>query len=362
MSRMPQWLATAVALLVPLVVIAGVTDLVGTTLIERIITTMFINLVIVLGLQAYMGNSGIVSFAHIGFMGIGAYAAAVLSMPPDLKVMTLRDMYDFLKPIDLPFWIAVGAGALIAGLVAAVISYPLMRLSDAAAIITSFALLVVINDILVHWSEVTNGPRTLFGVERFTYLWTSAGTAFVALILVAWFRESRIGLQLRASRDDRVAAQACGVNMVFVRWIAFVLMCVYAAVGGALWAHFITSFQPSHFYLEEVFVILAMLVIGGPGSVSGAVVGTLVVTFAFEGFRGIESQLNISQAFGGQVFGLTEFLLALSMIAILIFRPAGIMRGREILSLRRRRSSAGDTPTAAPTVADTHHRPASTED
>jgi len=340
---------TVPLLLLPLVGLAVATDLFGTTVVERVVTTMFINMLVVLGLQAYMGNSGIVSFAHIGFMGIGAYVAAVLSMPPGIKAMALRDLYEFLKPIDLPFWVAVATGAGVAGALAALISYPLMRLSDAAAIITSFALLVVINDILVHWSEVTNGPRTLFGVEQFTGLWTAASAAFVGLVIAAWFRESRVGLELRASRDDRVAAQACGVNMVFVRWVAFVLMCVYAAVGGALWAHFITAFQPSHFYLEEVFLILAMLVIGGPGSVSGAVLGTVLVTLAFEGFRALEGQLNIHQVFGGQVFGLTEFLLALAMIAILIFRPTGVMRGRE-LSLRRsaRASTNGGPPNGGP--------------
>jgi branched-chain amino acid transport system permease protein len=336
LGRAP-YLNTVLTLLVPLVLIAAATDAFGGTVQQRIVTTMFINMILVLGLQVYMGNSGIVSFAHIGFMGIGAYASAVLSMPPDLKAMTLRDLYDVLQPIDLPFWLAVTVGAGVAGIVAAIISYPLMRLSDAAAIITSFALLVVINDVLVHWSEVTNGPRTLFGVERFTYLWTSAGVAFAGLLFAAWFRESRVGLQLRASRDDRVAAQSCGVNMVFVRWVAFVLMCIYAAIAGALWAHFITSFQPGHFYLEEVFLILAMLVIGGPVSVSGAVIGTILVTLAFEGFRALEGYLNINQVFGTQVFGLTEFLLALAMIGILIFRPAGVMRGRELRIGRRHR-------------------------
>ena len=189
---------------------------------------------------------------------------------------------------------------------------------------------VVIHDILVHWSEVTNGPRTLFGVERETFLWNSALCACIGLVYAVWFRESKTGLQLRASRDDRVAAQAVGVDMMLVRWFAFVLMCAYAAFAGGLFAHFITSFQPGQFYLAEVFVVLAMLVIGGPGSVSGAVVGTVLVTLLREGLRGIEVQLNLMQLFSGQVVGLTEFLLAIAMIAILILRPAGLMGGREL--------------------------------
>jgi branched-chain amino acid transport system permease protein len=338
-DRVPV-LNTSAMLIVPLLLIAAFTDLSGDLLLERIVTVMFIHLIIVTGLQIYMGNSGIVSFAQIGFMGIGAYASVVFSLDPEVKAMTLRHLYDFLKPVHLPFWIALLIGTGIAMLLAAVISLPLMRLHDAAAVITSFAVLVVIHDVIVHWSEVTNGPRTLFGVERATYLWNSALCAMIGLVFAVWFRESKVGLQLRASRDDRVAAQAVGVDMVVVRWIAFVLMCGYAAFAGGLFAHFITSFQPGQFYLAEVFVVLAMLVIGGPGSVSGAVVGTVLVTALREGLRTGEAQLNLMQVFTGQVVGLTEFLLAISMIAILVFRPMGLMRGREVrLPLPRRAST-----------------------
>jgi len=321
---------TSFTLIVPLIVLAFLVELSGDLLLERIVTVMFIHLILVLGLQIFMGNSGIVSFAHIGFMGIGAYATVLFSLDPAVKAMTLRHLYEFLKPVHLPFWIALLVGTSIGTVVAAIISYPLMRLHDAAAVITSFAVLVVIHDIIVHWSEVTNGPRTLFGVERETFLWNASLSAMVGLVFAVWFRESKVGMQLRASRDDRVAAQAVGVNMLAVRWLGFVLMCGYAAFAGGLFAHFITSFQPGQFYLAEVFVVLAMLVIGGPGSVSGAVVGTVLVTLLREGLRAGEAQLNLMQIFSGQVVGLTEFLLGISMIGILVLRPGGLMQGREL--------------------------------
>lgn len=323
-------LNTGVTLIVPLAILALLTAASGDVLLDRIVTVMFIHLIVVLGLQIFMGNSGIVSFAHIGFMGIGAYATVLFSLDPEVKAMTLRLLYDFLKPVDLPFWLALVVGTTIATLIAALISFPLMRLHDAAAVITSFAVLIVIHDVIVHWSEVTNGPRTLYGVERETFLWNSALFACIGLIVAIWFRGSRVGLQLRASRDDRVAAQAIGINMVLVRWIGFIVMCAYAAFAGGLLAHFLTSFQPGQFYLSQVFVVLAMLVIGGPGSVSGAVVGTLLVTLLSEGLRAVEVQLNLMQVFSGQVVGLTEFLLATAMIVILVFRPAGLLKGREL--------------------------------
>jgi branched-chain amino acid transport system permease protein len=156
-----------------LLVIAGITWVIGDTLIERIVTVMFIDLVLVLSLQVFMGNSGILSFAVAGFMGIGAYGSVLFSMTPAAKAAALPDLYAFLQPIHLPFAASLLIGGLIAALVAAVVSYPLMRVSDAAGVITIFSLLVIINVVLVHWSAVTNGPRTLFGVDSFTYLGTS---------------------------------------------------------------------------------------------------------------------------------------------------------------------------------------------
>jgi branched-chain amino acid transport system permease protein len=204
-----------------------------------------------------------------------------------------------------------------------------MRLSDAAAVITTFALLVISHVVLVHLDRITNGPRTLFGVDFRTTLWTSVFFAVITIFAVFFFKESRVGLRLRATRDDAYAAASIGINMVVMRWLAFSASAFIAGVGGALWAHFITSFSPYSFYLTETFVVLAMLVIGGPYSVSGAVVGTLVVTAARELLRAIENYINILQVFPEGFFGFTEVVLAVVLILILIFRPTGIVGSQE---------------------------------
>jgi branched-chain amino acid transport system permease protein len=330
---------TPILLAAILFAIALLADLLGINLLERIVTVMFTSLILVLGLQLFMGNSGILSFAHIGFMGIGAYASVLFSMTPEAKQLSIPSLYPVLIPIHFPFWAAVLMGALIAALIAAVISYPLMRLSDAAAVITTFALLVIINVILVHWDRITNGPRTLFGVDNYTTLWASAVVGMLVVFLVYFFKESRVGLRLRATRDDAYAAASIGINMVVMRWLAFTASAFLAGLGGGLWAHFITSFSPYAFYLTETFVVLAMLVIGGPYSVSGAVVGTLVVTAVREGLRGIENYLNIAQVVPQGVYGFTEVVLAIALILILIYRPSGIMGSRELrwTGFRRRK-------------------------
>ncbi len=325
-----SWWPTSLLLSGPLLVLALVVYLFGGEVLQRILIVLFINLTMVLGLQIFMGNSGVVSFAQIGFMGIGAYSSALFSMSPQAKAMALRNLYSFLVPVQVPFVVAVIIGGIMAALVAALVGYPLMRLSGAAAVIATFALLIIVHTVLINWSEVTNGPRTLFGLEAYTTLWVSVASGILFLILALWFKETRLGLQLRASREDEAAAASIGINIVWVRWIAFVLAAFVTGVAGALWAHFITSFSPLAFYLPQTFLIISMAIIGGSASVSGAVVGAVAVTAIFEGVRGIENAINISTVFPFTVSGLTEVCLSIAMILILILRPSGILGSREL--------------------------------
>jgi branched-chain amino acid transport system permease protein len=330
---MRRHLATAILLSALILALVLVVELLGIRLYDRIATLLCISLVLVIGLQVFMGNSGILSFAHIGFMAVGAYMSALLTIPVQMKGMALPDLYPLLKDVAVSPYIGMAAGGIAAAAVAAIVSYPLMRLSDAAAVITSFGLLVVLYTVTTNWSEVTNGPRTLFGVPASTNLPLAACVAVGAVFVALAFKESRTGVLLRASRDDEVAAASLGAHVPAIRWRAFVLAALLAGIGGGLWGHFITSFSPKAFYLKETFVILGMLVIGGPNTVTGAVVGAFIVTAAFEALRSVEARLNEAGLFSDQVVGLTEVVLALAMIAVLVLRPGGLFPTREIGTL-----------------------------
>ncbi|WP_425485443.1 branched-chain amino acid ABC transporter permease [Chthonobacter rhizosphaerae] len=327
---MNRHLLTAVLLSGLVVLLVVATEALGVRVFDRIATNLCVSLVLVIGLQIFMGNSGILSFAHIGFMGVGAYVSALLTIPAQMKGMALPDLYPILQGIQVSPYLAIALAGVAAAVVAAVMSYPLMRLSDAAAVITSFALLVVLHTVMTNWSNVTNGPRTLFGVPKATDLLLAAGVAVAAIVGAVAFKESRTGLLLRASRDDEVAAAALGAHIPHLRWRAFIVAAFFAGVGGALWGHFVTSFSPNAFYLHQTFVILGMLVIGGANTVTGAVVGAFLVTGAFESLRSVEARLNDLKLFNDQVVGLTEIVLALAMIAVLILRPGGLFPSREI--------------------------------
>jgi branched-chain amino acid transport system permease protein len=134
-----------------------------------------------------------------------------------------------------------------------------------------------------------------------------------------------------------MSAGSIGVNVVAVRWLALVLSAFVAGIGGGLFAHFITSFTPKAFFLSETFVVLAMLVIGGPATVTGAVFGTVLVTIAYQTFRWLENTINVEQVFATNIAGLTDVALAIALILMLILRPAGLFERDEIdwRSLRR---------------------------
>ncbi|MDW9436043.1 branched-chain amino acid ABC transporter permease [Sinorhizobium meliloti] len=321
---------TALILIGVIVIIAVGSQLLGIRLYDRIATNLLISLVLVIGLQTFMGNSGLLSFAHIGFMGLGAYTSAVLTIPAQMKGMALPDLYEFMKVVEVSPLLAMLAAGVLAAVVAAIVAYPLMRLSDAASVITSFALLVVLYTVMNNWSAFTNGPRTLFGLPKTTDMPVAAIVAAIVVVVALAFKESRTGKLLRASREDEVAAAVLGADIPQLRWRAFILAAFIAGIGGALWGHFITSFAPKAFYLKETFLIITMLVIGGANTVTGAVAGTILVTFAYEGLRGTEGALNATALGAGQVVGLTEIVLALAMIAVMIVKPGGLFPNREI--------------------------------
>lgn len=316
--------------IVPLVGGALLVSLSSSVLLDSIYSYFCITLMLVVGLQVFMGNSGILAWTHVGFMGIGAFASSILSTEPEVKRMGVPNMYPTLVEIQLPILPSLVIGALVAALIAAIIAWPLMRLSDAAAVITIFATLIVIHVIMNQWDNVTNGPRTFFGIQFYTTIWVALTGAVLTLIIAYFFRESTLGLQLRATRDDRYAAMAVGINMIKVRYLTFVLSAFLAGLGGGLWAHYITSFSPKSFYISETFLLISMLVIGGSGSVSGAIAGTAIVTIVRELLRQLENVLNNTGLLSMEFFGLTEIFLAIFMIIVLVWRPGGIVGGREI--------------------------------
>jgi branched-chain amino acid transport system permease protein len=364
---------TALILCAALIAITVLTNFAGDRVFARVVTVMLISVVLTVALQTFMGNSGLSSFGHVAFMAIGAYASLWFTLTPAEKRVTLPDMPEdwLIYGWHTPFLPAVLLAGGVAAVVGGLLGVALVRLRGASFTIATFAFLIIVHSVFLQWEAVTRGSRTVFGIPNLTDLWWALGAAVIAIIVALVFRESSLGLRLRAARDDEDAAASLGVHITWVRWVAWVLSVFITGAAGALWAHFITTFSPSAFYITQTFLIVAMLVIGGAGSVSGAVTGAVVVSLSSEALRRLEGWLNnqrtdqtaLGQLIPIELRGFAEIVIAIAMILVLIMRPSGIMGGREIgwRRLQRRRppaerpispepeASAGAGPVVRPT-------------
>jgi branched-subunit amino acid ABC-type transport system permease component len=311
-------------------VVAVVTWLLGPDSLDRVVVGAVINTILVVGLYTFVGVSGVFSFGHAAFMAIGAYAGAILVIPESTKPFVIPELPQFLAGAHLsPLPATIVAGA-IAAAVALVVAIPLARLSGLTAGLATFAVLSIVNVVSRNWEQLTHGTAGVSGIPTTTTLWVTLAWATVA-IAAAWaFQRSRVGLRLRASREDEAGARSVGIGVAAERTIAFTLSAFLAGVAGALLGMFIGSFNPDAFFLNITFLMVAMLIIGGMTSLTGAVVGTIVISAVSELLRRLEGGADLGLFELGARPGLREVGLALAMLAMLILRPRGLTGGREL--------------------------------
>jgi branched-chain amino acid transport system permease protein len=133
-----------------------------------------------------------------------------------------------------------------------------------------------------------------------------------------------------ATRDNYIAAQSLGINVLRMRLLAFCVGAFFSAVAGSLWAHFIQSFSPKAFLYVETFNIIIMLIVGGMGSISGSVIGAVGITIFSEVLRNAERGINLGFVQIPPVYGASQILMSVIFILLIIFRPEGIMGKREL--------------------------------
>jgi branched-chain amino acid transport system permease protein len=302
----------------------------GSASLDRTVTTMVINLILVVGLYAFVGLSGVFSFGHMAFMAVGAYTMALFTIPAEAKAFTLADLPSFLSGAHLPTIPATLAAGGTASILAIVVAIPLMRISGLTAALGTFAILIVVNQVTRNWQALTNGTAGISSVPTTTTVLGALVWALLAMIAVFLFQESRFGLRLRASREDEVAAQALGISVPRERGAAFVLSAFVCGVAGALYASLLGGFGPDAFYLQLTFFLIVMLVIGGLKSLAGAVIGTVVVSALSEILRRMEAGIDFGAFRIHARPGSREVGLAVILLLILLLRPSGLMGGREI--------------------------------
>ncbi len=296
-----------------------------------IIINLMIYIILVAALNLSNGFTGVFSLGHIGFMALGAYISALLTLPLKTKALYLRDLPDWLAHVHFDamigdFPIGFLAATLIAGVIVSVIALlvglVLMRLSGHFVAVATLGFLVIVRVVLVNADEFTRGSRTFSNVTHYTDLWWVLAWLVITLYVVSRIKFSAFGRAMFAQREDPAAAQSVGIVVMRPRLLAFVVSAFFTAIAGALYAHYLTSFSPKVFYFDITFRVITMLVIGGMGSVTGSVIGPILITVISETLRRIEDVTLL--------YGVSQIVLAVLFILIIIFRPGGLMGDREI--------------------------------
>ncbi|MEA5060446.1 MAG: branched-chain amino acid ABC transporter permease [Clostridia bacterium] len=266
--------------------------------IEGILINCGYVLMVVLGLSLLTGFTGLFSFGHAGFMAIGAYTASICTMM-----------------LGIPYPIALllgGVAAMLAGLFLG--SFTLKLKGDYFCIATlgfGEAVRLIFDNV-----QALGGARGLTGMKMYTTLPAVLVVSVLAVAALVCLIRSRHGRNMVAIREDELAAQVSGINVFYYKMMALGISALYAGIGGGLLAHYMGYIQPLMFKMVKSTEYTIIVIFGGLGSVTGSVVGTLLLTFLPEVLREFENWRLV--------------LYGLAVIIIMISRPRGLMGGTEL--------------------------------
>lgn len=297
----------------------------------RILNLIAINAILALSLNLIYGITGMFSLGHAGFMAIGAYVSALLILPASQKeaMWILEPIYPWLLNLNAPFIVSLIAAGLIAAFFGWIIALPVLRLGGDYLGIATLGFAEIIRILITNTARLTNGSLGLKGIPAYTNLYMSYGCLVVVLLCTVCMLKSNFGNVLRAVRDDEVAARMMGVNTFKTRVLAFTLGCFGGGLGGALMGNLITTIDPKMFMITQTYNILMIIVVGGLGSVTGSLIGSVLVTTMLEWLRFVENPVTIGSINIPGIPGMRMVIFSLLLILVIIFRREGIMGMRE---------------------------------
>ncbi len=281
----------------------------------RLLNLAVISAIAVIGLNFAFGYAGLISLGHAAFVGTGAYGVALLT--------TL---------LGWSPWLALPVAVAGTAIFAVLIGLPLLRLKGHYLALATLGLNVSFSIVAANWIELTGGTNGISRIPELqiaghaladerSYLWFALAVLAVSAAVAGLIHASRHGRAMIAVRDDETAASMTGIDVTRVKIAAFVLSSIYAAVAGSLFACHMRFISPEDFSYAHSITYLAMLIVGGEGSIVGAILGALLLTFLPEWLRFLGSAYL---AFFG-----------LFVLAILVFLPSGLVGFRWPGGLRR---------------------------
>jgi branched-chain amino acid transport system permease protein len=285
-----------------------------------------INVMLAIGLDFILGYAGQLNLGQSAFYGLGAYVSTLL-----------------ITKLGVPFWIAFAAGVLLSGFAGMLLSLFAVRLRGHYLAIASLGFAVITYQILLNWISLTQGPLGIYAIKpppplslpglpavEFSNLahmfYLTAGFAFLCYLLLDRLVRSPVGETLTAIREDEVSAASLGINSRAWKVFAFAIGSSIAGAAGCFYASFVGTLVPDAFFIVESFTILAMVVVGGMGTLIGPVWGAILLTVLPELLRGAGDLRLI-------VYGLAVTL-------VVLFMPGGLVQAARLVTARVRRTSA----------------------
>ncbi len=322
---------------------------------ERLVTAMMIDAIMVIGIQIYVGNTGVLSFGHIGFGAIAGYAFAVLAIAPQRKGTVIRNAPWGLDEVQLHPALAVGVALVVALIAAAIVGVGLARSGtksgSVSATVITLALLFVTHEIAINWTDLTGGDRAGLSFSIGATLDSRIPvylTLFGAIVVARLFAQSRSGRLAKAAREDNLAARAMGVNPQVQQMIALLISVAVVTLAASLRVYEIGNITPKFFFFQYTLLTLVMLIVGGRNGVTGALVGVVVITAGRELTRKLASDgyevfgVGLDGAPADWIFreGLSDIFLGGAMLGFMVFRPNGLLDDWELDEWFRRRFGA----------------------
>ncbi|MDO5114834.1 MAG: branched-chain amino acid ABC transporter permease [Synergistaceae bacterium] len=264
-----------------------------------VITLLAINSVAALGVSLFTGFTGVFTLGHAGYMAIGAYTAAILTVE-----------------YGVHFTVAIVAGGILAMIIAYLIGLPTLKLVGDYYAIVSLGLGEAIRLIIENWNSVTRGARGYPGIDGYTTMPVAVGFFIVLAVAMFFLVNSSYGRAFKACRDDYVAASLLGFNTAHFRVLSLAISGFYCGVSGALLAGYMSFIQPVMFDMAKSTELVSVVVFGGLGSMSGSLIGTTILTLVTELFRPISQYRML-------IYGLV-------LVLVMVLRPEGIMGTNEL--------------------------------
>ena len=317
--------------LIPLIVLI-ICGMNSTNYYAGLVHLFGINIILVASLNLVNGFSGMFSMGHAAFMAIGAYASALLTLETNQKMTSMPGLPEWLMNSTLPFPIALLIGGFIASFCALIVGFPVLRFKGHYLAVATIGFIVIVRAVLDNEDQWTNGARGVTGLPNYASTWIIFASAILCLFILHRLLNSAYGRSLIAMRDDYVAAQTLGINLTVCKISSFCISAFMAGVAGGLWGHMQSVISGKFFYIEASFKIVETSIIGGMASLSGAIVGSLIMTFIPELLAPLETGITVFGIQLPELYGASNLILAALLILIIIYRRQGIMGYNEIIT------------------------------